>query len=80
MPRIILAMAAVWVLTLRQSAMSIMLATLVLCCLGAVIAVVLGVLFRRSPFWRLTTALVAFALVLSVAIALLDQLGFGHLP
>lgn len=51
-----------------------------LCCLGAVAAVVLGVLFRRSPFLRLTTALVAFALVLSVAVALLDQLGFGHLP
>jgi hypothetical protein len=70
-------MAAVWVLTLQQSAMSIMFVTLVLCCLGALVAVVLGLLFRRSPFWRLTAALVAFALVLSVAIALLDKLGFG---
>jgi hypothetical protein len=57
--------------------MSIMLVTLVLCCLGALVAVVLGLLFRRSPFWGLTAALVAFALVLSVAIALLDKLGFG---
>jgi hypothetical protein len=66
-------MAAVWVLTLRQSAMSIMLVTLVLCCLGALVAVVLGLLFKRSPFWWLTTAMVAFALVLSVALALLDR-------
>jgi hypothetical protein len=70
-------MAAVWVLTLRQSAMSIMWVTLVLCCLSALVAVVLGVLFRRSLFWWLTTALVTSALVLSVGIALLDQLGFG---
>ena len=77
MPRIILSMAAVWVLTLRQSAMSIMLVTLVLCSLGALVAVVLGLLFRRSPFWGLTAALLAFALVLSVAIALFDKLGFG---
>jgi hypothetical protein len=48
-----------------------------LCCLGALVAVVLGLLFRRSLFWWLTTALVAFALALSVGIALLDKLGFG---
>jgi hypothetical protein len=70
-------MAAVWVPTLRQSALSIMLVTLVLCSLGALVTVLLGLLFRRFPFWGLTTALVAFTLVLSVAIALLDKLGFG---
>ncbi len=73
-------MAAVWLLTLRQSAMSIMWVTLVLCCLGVLVAVVGGLLFRRSPFWWATVALATFALMLSVAIALFDQLGFGHMP
>jgi len=72
-------MAAVLLLTLRQSAMSIMWATLVLCCLGVLVAVVCGVLFRRYPFWWAIVALVSLVLTLSVAIAFLDELGFGHI-
>ena len=74
---IILVMAGVWLLTLRQSAMSFLWTILVLCCLGALVAVALGLLFKWSPVWRLTSVLVAIALVLAVAIALLDRLGFG---
>lgn len=70
-------MVAVWVLTLRQSAVSLLWAILVLCCLGTLIAVVLGLLLRRSPLWRLSISLATFALVLAVVIAFLDRLGFG---
>lgn len=64
-------------LTLRQSVMSAMWATLVLYCLGVFLAVVFGLVLKRSPLWWLSVALVAVALVLSVIIAFLDELGFA---
>ena len=70
-------MAGVWVLTLRQSATSVLWTILVLCCLGAFVAIVLGVLFRWGNLWRFATALLVAALVLAVAIAFLDRFGFG---
>jgi len=57
--------------------MSVLWATLVLCCLGALIAIVFGLLFRRAILWRFTTALLIAALGLAVAIAFLDRFGFG---
>jgi hypothetical protein len=45
--------------------------------LGAALPRVGSLHNRGASFWRLTAALVASALVLSVAIALLAKLGFG---
>ena len=64
-------------LTLRQSAMSFLWAILAFCCLGVFLAVVFGLVLRRSPPWWLAAALVTGAVVLSIVIAFLDQLGFG---
>ena len=49
---------------------------LLLCCIGALIAVVLGVLFRRSFPWWCASTLAALAILISVSLAVLDKLGF----
>jgi Flp pilus assembly protein TadB len=49
---------------------------LCLCCLGVPIAVVLGLLFRRSFLWWCAATLTAFAVVLAVSLAALNKLGF----
>jgi NhaP-type Na+/H+ or K+/H+ antiporter len=70
-------MTGLWLLTLRQSVMSFLWATLACCCLGVFLGAVFGLILRRSPPWWLAAALMTCALVLSVVIACLDQLGFG---
>jgi len=49
---------------------------LLLCCIGVLIAVVLGLLFKRSFLWWCAAALAVAVIVLSVSIAVLDKLGF----
>jgi len=51
-------------------------AILFLCCTGALLAVMLGLVVRRSLFWWLASTLTIVAIVLSVGIAVLDKLGF----
>jgi hypothetical protein len=66
---------AAWLLSLRDSTTTILSLTSLLCCVGALIAVVLGLLFRRSFLWWCASALAILAIVLSVSIATLDKLG-----
>ena len=67
---------AVWLLTLRGWTITIIWLALFTSCLGAMIAVVLGVLFRRPFLWWCASTLALFAIVLSVSLAALDRLGF----
>jgi hypothetical protein len=49
---------------------------LFLCCVGALIAAVLGLLFKRSFLWWCASSLTVLAIVLSISLAVLDKLGF----
>ena len=50
--------------------------TLLLSCIGALIAAVFGFVFRRSFLWWCASTLAVSAIVLSVCLAALDKLGF----
>jgi hypothetical protein len=66
---------AVWMLSARNSTTTVLWLTLFVCCIDALIAVVLGLLFRRSFLWWCTSTLTLVAILLSVSLAVLDELG-----
>ena len=68
--------SAAWMLSGRGWTTTILWLILFLCCVGVPIAVVLGLLFRRSFLWWCASTLTVLAIVLSVIIAGLDKLGF----
>lgn len=68
--------SAAWMLSWRGWTTTILWLILFLCCVGTLIAVVLGLLFRRPFLWWCASSLTVLAIVLSVAIAVLDRLGF----
>lgn len=63
-------------LSLRDSMTTGLWLILLSCCIGTLIAVVLGLLFRRSFLWWCASTLAALAIVASVSLAALDKLGF----
>ena len=67
---------AVWMLSAKNSTTTVLWLTLFMCCMAALIAAVLGLLFRRSFLWWCASALTILAIVLSVSLAALDKLGF----
>jgi|HubBroStandDraft_6_1064221.scaffolds.fasta_scaffold475018_1 hypothetical protein len=66
---------AVWMLSARNSTTTVLWLTLFVCWIGVLIAVVLGILFRRSFLWWCASTLTVLAIVLSVSLAMLDRLG-----
>jgi hypothetical protein len=60
----------------RGSTTTVLWLILFLCCIGALIAVVLGLLFRRPLLWWCASTLTVLAVVLAVTLAALDKLGF----
>ena len=46
------------------------------CFMGALIAAVLGLFFRRSFLWWCASTLTVLAVVLSISLAALDKFGF----
>lgn len=69
-------MDAVWMLSFRDSMTTSLWFILLFCCVGVLIAVVLGLLFRKSFLWWCASTLAALAMVVSVSLAALDKLGF----
>jgi hypothetical protein len=67
---------AALILSWRDSTTTILWLILFICCVGALIAVVLGFVFRRSFLWWCACMLTILAIVLSVSLAALDKLGF----
>jgi hypothetical protein len=67
---------AVWILSTQDSITTSLWFILFFCCIGALIAVVLGLLFRRSFLWWCASTLVVLAIVLSISLAALDKFGF----
>lgn len=68
--------AAVCMLSWRDTTTTVLWLILLLCCVGALIAVVLGLLFKRSFLWWCASTLTVLAIVLSVGVAVFDKLGF----
>ena len=69
-------MSAIWMLTWRGWTTTILWLILLVCCVSALIAVVLGVLLRHSFLWWLASTLALLGVVLSISLAALDKLGF----
>ena len=67
---------AVWLLSLRNTLTTSLWLILLFSCIGALIAAVLGLLFRRSFLWWCASTLTVLAIVLSVSLAVFDKLGF----
>jgi undecaprenyl pyrophosphate phosphatase UppP len=66
---------AVWMLSTQRSTTTVLWLTLFVCWIGTLVAVVLGILFRRHFLWWLASTLTVLAIVLSVSLAMLDRLG-----
>jgi hypothetical protein len=67
---------AIWLLSLRGGILGVLWEVLLLSCTGTVLAVILGVFFRRSVLWWLASILSVAGIVLFITIAALDKLGF----
>jgi hypothetical protein len=72
----LLVFEAGWAFSAYGSILTNLWTTLFFCCIGALLAVILGLVVRRSLFWWIASTLTIVAIVLSVGIAVLDKLGF----
>ena len=63
-------------LSTRDSITASLWFVLFLCCIGVPIAVVAGLLLRRSFLWWCASTMTVLAILLSISIAVLDKLGF----
>jgi len=68
--------SAVWLVSLRGWTTTILWLMLFLCCICALIAVVLGLFLKHSFLWWCASGLTVLAIVLSICLAVLDKLGF----
>ena len=63
-------------LSLRGSTTTVLWLILLLCCIVAPIAVMLGIVLRRSFLWWCASTLTLLALAIAVSLAALNKLGF----
>lgn len=66
------------ILTTRATALTIVWMGVLICSLLLVVVVVLGTLLRRASWWKIAVGLTVTDLLLAVAAAVLDRLGYGH--